>query len=186
MSQIIKNLASGPVPPAVPTSFVTDSGTAVPAANVLNVNGIGIGALATASNDNGITTAAVPNASNNLEIILTNRLFGTVTAIGNTTQALITFALQAGSAAVYRFEFMVTGRETTTGDGVGYTLFATAKTDGAFATIIDTPFVDNDEDASLISADAFVISSGNSIIVLVQGPTVGTITYKGVGSYVVI
>lgn len=37
MSQIIKNLASGPVPPSVATSYVTNAGTAVPVANVLNV-----------------------------------------------------------------------------------------------------------------------------------------------------
>ena len=40
MSQVIKNLASGPVPPSVPTSFLLDDGnSAVPAANVLEVLG---------------------------------------------------------------------------------------------------------------------------------------------------
>jgi hypothetical protein len=39
MSQIIKSLLSGPVPPAVPLQFTTDSGIAVPAANNLNVLG---------------------------------------------------------------------------------------------------------------------------------------------------
>ena len=40
MSQIIKNLASGPVPPAVPTSFVTDvNSPSVPIANIENVKG---------------------------------------------------------------------------------------------------------------------------------------------------
>jgi len=43
MSQIIKDLSSGPVPPQVATSYVTDSGIAIPAFNVLNVLG-GVGA----------------------------------------------------------------------------------------------------------------------------------------------
>jgi hypothetical protein len=41
MSQIIKSLASGPVPPSVATQYTTDSGIAVPALNNLNVFGNG-------------------------------------------------------------------------------------------------------------------------------------------------
>ncbi len=60
MSQIIKNLASGPVPPSVATSYVTDSGTATPAANVLNVLG-----------GTGATTSA-PGSSNTILVTVKN------------------------------------------------------------------------------------------------------------------
>src|SRR6185312_7812085 len=60
MSQIIKNLASGPVPPSVPTSFVTDSGTVIAAGNIVNVNG-----------GPGVQVIANPNGSNNMLIDLT-------------------------------------------------------------------------------------------------------------------
>lgn len=46
MSQIIKNLAAGPVPPSVATTYHTDSGDAIPAANILNIYG-GTGAATT-------------------------------------------------------------------------------------------------------------------------------------------
>lgn len=58
MSQAgVLSLSDSPLPPQVPTSFVTDSGTAVPLANVLDVNG-----------GTGIVTSV--GASN--QIIITN------------------------------------------------------------------------------------------------------------------
>ena len=58
MSQIIKSLVSGPVPPAVPTQFTTDSGIAVPAGNNLNVFG---GTGATTSGAGSTITITVQN-----------------------------------------------------------------------------------------------------------------------------
>lgn len=57
MSQVIKNLASGPVPPSVATSYVTDSGTAIPAVNILNV--LGGSGVSTAGSGNTITVSVV-------------------------------------------------------------------------------------------------------------------------------
>lgn len=54
MSQVIKNLAAGPVPPSVATSYLLDDGnSAVPAANILKVLG-GSGTFTTLGDPNQI------------------------------------------------------------------------------------------------------------------------------------
>jgi hypothetical protein len=182
LSQIYKSLVSGPVPPAVPTQFTADDATiGVSVGNNFNL----FSRDTTEDNDNGIRTTTDPNGSDDHYTELTNRLFGTVSVTGAVTGNLITFAL-AGAAASYRFTFEVTGRDTTTGDAVGYSVFGSAKTDGATATIVATPFVDNDEDASLIGGSIDLVASGNSVILQPTGVAGQTITYKAVGTYVVV
>lgn len=180
MSQIFKDVTAGGLPPSVPTSFVTDDGTAIPAANVLNVLG-----NTTTGDGDGLETIANPNLGDNIEIVLTNYLVGTGTSTNASVVDLVTLPL-AATAASYRFRFDVTGRETTTGATVGYTFFASAKTTGLAATIVSTPFVDNDEDASVVTAQIDMVSSGNSVILQVTGVAALTIAYKAVGTYVVV
>ena len=176
--------------------FYNDSPTPLPDIETLTGNSGGpvgpdgagnidvLGVDATINNVNGITTIGTP-ASNLLEVTLTNRLQGTASVTGAVTGDIITFDLGA-SAAVYRFTFVVSGRDTTSGDGVGYTVDASARTDGAAATTIATPFIDADEDASLSAALITVVASGNNVILRSTGVAGQTIDYSAVGYYVVV
>lgn len=58
MSQIFKDLSAGPVPPTVATQFVTDSGIAIPAANILNVLG-GSATVQTSGSGNTLTITVI-------------------------------------------------------------------------------------------------------------------------------
>ncbi len=171
--------------PVVATSFTTNLGTAVPALNVLNVTALDV----TTDNVSGIQTrggvSTVSGATNDLEIQLTNRLQGTATIVGAVTGDLITFDLGA-VAAVYRFEFDVAGIDTGTDDGVGYSVDASVRTDGAAATVIQEPNIDSDEDASLTGASIDIVASGNNAILRPTGVAGQTINYSAVGLYVVV
>lgn len=172
MSQVsIINIESNN--PQIPTQFVGNVGVAIPIANVLEILG---------DTNVGLSTIA---SGNTVTITFDNILQGTATSVNASVEDLITFTL-AASPSAYRFDFQITGRDTSTNDCVGYTMFASAKTDGSVSTIVASPFTDNDEDASLISASLSLVTSGNDIIVRVTGVVGQTINYKGVGTYVVV
>lgn len=172
MSQAgIINTSSGPVPPSVPTSFVTDNGTAIPAANILNVNG-----------SNGVVTSANPNGSNNLVISLQNSTTGQATTVGATTADLTTVDLV--TPGTYTFEARIAGYSIAGGNGVGMSRIATFLSDGVTATIIDDSDGFNHTSVSLIDTDANFVASGRNVILRVLGEAGFTINWGGFQAYV--
>ena len=178
MSQYYRKVESAS--PDVPTSFTADdSNIAIPDSNNLNV----FARDTIEDNANGIQTTADPNNSDNLYIELTNRVYGTASVTGAVTGDIITFDLGA-SAAVYRFILYVTGRDTATGDGVGFTLDGSIRTDGASATVIGSPDKRSDEDASLNAGLMNFVASGNNLVLRATGVAGQTISYVAYGYYI--
>ncbi len=178
MSQIYKSLASGPVPPTVPTSFVTDvNSPAVPAANILNV----IGGDTTANNDNGIRTDG-SSGSNTLTIQLTNRATGIVTTIDATPTTILTFSLGA-TPGVYFVDGSIAAFDVTDTAGGAYSFSTAMRTTGAAAIEIGTEFKDLFEEASMAASDFNITASGNNLIVSVIGIAAKTINWNAYLNY---
>ncbi len=179
MSQIIKDLSSGPVPPAVPTSFVTDvNSPAIPVANVLNV----LGNDTTANNDNGVRTDG-SSGSNTLTVQLTNRLQGTVTTVGiiPTSSAIITFSPTV--IGTYAIECRVGAYNTTSSLGAGYSIFGTIRFDGANCNLCGTMDRIANEEGAMSSANVTMTVSGGSVLINAVGYAAQTINWSAVGLY---
>ena len=160
--------------PAVPTSFVTDAGVAVPALNVINVVTPGGGT-------SGIATSG---AGNTITITLTDTsVSGTGQTIGAVTTDIITLPLGA-AAGTYTFDINVAAFEPTTPAGAGYGIVASVRTTGAAAVLIPNQAIDELEEAALIAADAQVVVAGNTAIVRVTGVAGLTIRWKAVAEYI--
>ncbi|SRR5258708_6712284 len=184
MSQIIKNLASGPVPPAVPTNFVTDYNTAfsgpgssVPQANVENV----IGSFNSINNVNGIATRSTPDGLNNLLVLLTNRLTGSATTVGTGTADVITFTPTV--IGTYSIEYRTAAYNTTSALGGGYSFFGGIRFDGVSSHICDTFDEINNEEGAMSATDLVVVVAGANVILRSTGYAAQTINWSSVGLY---
>lgn len=182
MSQIYKPLTSGgPIPPNIPTSFVTDNGTVVAAVNIVNINS----SSTTSNNTNGITVIANPNGSNNEIIELTNRLQDTLTTNDGTPTAITTFAL-GSTPGTYNFDIQIAGFDLTDVAGVGYFISGAVRTTGVAAILIGTPDKIVNEEAATIGCDANLTVSGNNVIVQVTGLAGKTINWRELSNYIFV
>lgn len=179
MSQAgIINTTSGPVPPTVATTYVTDvNSPAIPALNILNV----IGGTSTANTNSGIRTDG-SSGSNTLTVQLTNRIIGDVTTTNATPTTIITFALGA-TPGVYTFTGDITAFDITDTAGASYGIISGIRTTGAAAVEIGTQFNTNFEEAAMITADIDVTTSGNNVIFTVTGVAGKTIDWDALFNY---
>lgn len=147
--------------PAVPTTFQTDSGSAVPVANTLNILGID----SSVNNDNGIETQA---SGSTVNVVLTNRVTGGISTIDATPTTALTFNLGA-TPGVFYIDGSIVAYDTTDVAGGVYHFISGMRTSGAAATELGTEFKDSFEEAAMASSDFNVIASGNDVIIQVIG-----------------
>jgi hypothetical protein len=179
LSQIYKNTSSsGPIPPTVATTYVTDvNSPAVPSANVLNV----IGGDTTANTNSGIRTDG-SSGSNTLTVQLTNRVKGDITTVNATPTTIITFALGA-TPGVYEINGSVAAFDVTDTAGASYGFISGIRTTGAAAIEIGTQFTTNFEESAMEPADIDVTVSGNNAIIQVTGIAGKTIDWDALFTY---
>lgn len=169
---------AGPIPPDVPTTFVTDvNSPAFPALNILNVPG---GDVIT-NNDNGIQTDG-SSGGNTLTVQLTNRQTGTVTTANAVLTTIQTFALGATPATFYIYG-NVQAFEGVTPSGGAFSFSGGYRTDGAAAVELGTEFHDDFKSAALLTADVFLNVSANNVLVQVQGVAGLTIDWNSLLEY---
>lgn len=182
MSQIYKPLeSSGPIPPNIPTSFVTDIGTVIPATNVVNING----GYTITNNTNGIQVIANPNLSNNEVVQLTNR-FQVSGTINNTTPTTI-YTLNLGAVpAMYLFNWSMVILDKTSSLGSAYQVLVPLRTNGAAAIgTVSQDFYEAEEGA-LIGLTVSSGPTGNSFFVSITGFNTDTLDYNLTGTYLVV
>lgn len=171
MSQIIKDLSAGPVPPSVPTSFSTDledltvgasalaQGSVVPQSNVLRIAG-----------DNGIKSVET-SIPGDLQLRF---IRGSTTTNGAVTQTAITQPIL--SNATMTIQIIVAGYSV---DNLGVGAYGTAVVKNVAGTLslINTVDLIINKDSGLDSANVTITTSGTNLLLNVVGVAGKTITW---------
>jgi|ERR1700722_670575 len=175
MSQFWVGVNQGSLPPEVATEYIEDVGTAIPAFNILNIEG---GELST-PDINGIQTTG---SGNTVTINLTNRVSGDVTTTNSTPTTLFIFGL-GSTPAVFSFTGEVTAFDITDQAGASYGVLYGVKTNGIVATEIAVQTTTNFEDQALLNAGVTVTVSGNNLVFQVTGIAGKTIDWDALFTY---
>src|SRR5665213_994366 len=179
MSQVTKNLASGPVPPSVATRYNTDTNS--PSVPLLSVENI-IGGTSLVNTDAGIRTDG-SSGSNIITVQLTNRTNNSLSTNSATPVAITTFDL-GSTPGVYTFDIEIASFNITDTLGAGYSIFGSVRTTGAAAVLIGTPDKISNEEPLNTACDATLTVSGNNAIIQVTGIAGKNIDWRSVSTFV--
>lgn len=174
MSQFYVGVTAGALPPAVPMQFTTDSGTAVPVANNLNV----FGNDTTTNDADGLTTTG---SGATVTVLLTNRLQGSGTTVGAATSDIITFTPSV--VGVYSLEYRTGAFNVTSVLGAGYSFFGAIRFDGINSNICDAFDEIVNEEGAMSAVDLALVVSGADVILRATGYAAQTINWSSVGLY---
>ena len=156
-----------------------DSGGAVGPNGSGNIDIKGVDS--TTNNDNGITIVGTPG-SNLLDVTLTNRATGAVTTTDATLTTIITLPMGATPSTFYILGNICCFNASNPASGA-YSIAGGYRTDGATSVELGTEYHDTFEDPALSGVDVFLTSSGNDILVQVQGVGVLSINWNAVIEY---
>lgn len=187
MSQFFVGVTAGELPPAVPTSFVTDQavngvvtepGLVIPVANQVFV----VGNSSEENAANGIVTQAVPNDSENLEITLTNRIQSNNETIDPTqTVQLVNFTLPA--QGTYSFNSVISAYNLTDNLGASYTVFVGIRSTSSTAFKLGLEDKVVNEEVGMTTCDVAASVSGNNFILSVTGIAGKAIRWQSLTTY---
>jgi hypothetical protein len=169
MSQFFVGVTDSSLPPDVAESFVTDVGTATPAAHVLNI----IGGQSASNTVAGIQfTGSGPTVTG----VLTNRFSASTTTADATPTTVLSVTPTPNVAGVYTITATITGlKSAAPQSAVGYNIFGVVRTDTVNCFLVGTPDKIVNEDngtggtTNMTSCDANISVSGNNIIFVVTG-----------------
>ena len=168
MSQFYQGVTSGALPPSVPTSFVTDSGTATPTGNVLNVVTPGGGTQ-------GISTSG---AGSTITITLAGAVIGSAQTIGAVTSTLLTIPMANNSCLT--LDVLISAFESTLPGVAGSSLIASFIRTGAGVPALVAKPDDQQNISPLLSGVSYQITgSGANVLVTVTGQAGVTINWTG-------
>ena len=172
--------SSGPIPPTVATTYVTDvNSPAVPAANILNV----VGGNTIANDSDGIRTDG-SSGSNTLTVQLTNRIRVTATTSdgGGQTQTVTVQTPTVSSAVTFTGTF--TGYDSANNEMVGGELIGIARRSaGGVTAVVGTNDTFDEADAALVTADWDIITNATVLQATFTGVAGRTINWSCVYIY---
>ena len=170
MSQIYKT-TTATIGPTVPTQFTTDNGTAIPAANNLNVLG-----------GSGISTYADPNLSDNLYIKVKNSVTDTGQTVGLQTITLST--IDCSTVGTYFLTTQLSAFESSGPAGAGGQLYTSVISSGGVVAVLDDTDSIAHRSASLIDINYEIVASGTDALLQVTGVAGLTIDWGAITIYV--